>query len=235
MVSGRRTLSQAVSAEILERIRSGLYRPGEKLATEREIMAEFDVGRNVAREAIQALVALGLVDVRPGRGSVVLGTTATQAVDTTALSALLYDHSVDDLNEFRRVIEVEIATRAAKHATDSDLAVMRRQLDQFRSRFEAGLSVVEPELGFHDAIAHASQNAVYYQVLELLRDRLANARSLVEHLEWVNQRAMDDHEAIFAAIEAHDSDAARRAMAKHMELAAEAIAEARRLRDERPE
>jgi GntR family transcriptional regulator, transcriptional repressor for pyruvate dehydrogenase complex len=85
-------------------------------------------------------------------------------------------------------------------------------------------------LAFHDAIASASKNAIYEQVLALLRTRLASARSLVEHVDWVNERAMQDHEDIYNAIASQDVSAARAAMRKHMELAAEAIEDARRSR-----
>ena len=66
MQLGRQTLSQAVSAAVLDRIRSGEFGPGDRLPTEKSLMAEYGVGRNSVREAVQALVTLGLVDVRPG-------------------------------------------------------------------------------------------------------------------------------------------------------------------------
>ncbi len=231
MISGRRTLSQALTQEILERIRCGTYRPGDRLPTGKGLMEEHSVGRNVAREAVQALVAMGIVDVRPGRGAVVLNFETRQALDAETISALLLDHTVDDLNEFRRVIEVEIAARAAERATAIDLATMRERLATFSSRYRAGISVVEPELGFHSAIAHASGNAVYEQVLDLLRDRLAAARTLVEDMDWANERAMQDHQAIYDAIAVHDVAGARAAMRKHMQLAFDAIAQARLRRD----
>src|SRR5215204_5072864 len=127
MVSGR-TLSQAVTEAILDRIRAGEYRPGDRLSTEKGLMEQFGVGRNVVREAVQGLVAMGLVDVRPGRGAVVIGVDTSRAMDPGTVAALLLDQTVDDLNEFRAVIEVEIATRAAARATPADVTRLRDQL-----------------------------------------------------------------------------------------------------------
>jgi GntR family transcriptional repressor for pyruvate dehydrogenase complex len=229
-VAGRTTLSQAITNELLERLEGGVYPPGGKLATEKQLMDEFDVGRNVVREAVHSLVAMGLIEVRPGRGALVTGIDSANAIAPERFSALLTDAAVDDINDFRRIIEVEIAIKAAKNATDDDLREMRVHLDEFSRRYAAGVAVTEPELEFHAAIARASGNDVYVQVLELLRDRLASARDLAATVDWVNIRAMEDHEEILKAIADHDPDAARAAMRKHMKLAVQAIEAARQLK-----
>ena len=229
-MAGRTTLSQALTNELLGRLEAGVYPPGGKLATEKQLMDEFDVGRNVVREAVHSLVAMGLIEVRPGRGALVTGIDSANAIAPEKFSALLTEAAVDDINEFRRVIEVEIAIKAAEHAVEADLQEMRAHLDEFSRRYAAGSAVTEPELAFHAAIARASGNDVYVQVLELLRDRLASVRNLAATVEWVNVRAMEDHEAILKAIADHDSAAAGAAMRKHMALAVEAIEAARQLR-----
>jgi DNA-binding FadR family transcriptional regulator len=231
MVSGR-TLSQAVTEAILDRIRAGEYRPGDRLATEKGLMEQFGVGRNVVREAVQALVAMGLVDVRPGRGAVVIGVDTSRAIDPGTVSALLLDQTVDDLNEFRSVLEVEIATRAAERATPADIEQLKELLAQYRDRVEHGRSLSEIELSFHGSIASASHNAVYVRVLDALHGLLAQARGMTENIEWSRVRSLADHQEILAAIEAHDTAAARDAMRRHMELARESTEEARRRRTE---
>lgn len=192
-------------------------------------MSEFDVGRNVVREAIHSLVSMGLVDVRPGRGAVVTTIDSAHAIGFETFSALLLDAAVDDLNEFRKVIEVEIAGRAATSASESDLKEMRRHLDEFAKRFHNGLSVTEPELAFHHSIAVASGNAIFPQVLDVLKSRLATARTLAAIVDGVTARAMEDHEAIFQAISDHNQALARKAMSRHVDLAVEATSTARQL------
>ena len=113
MQLGRQTLSQAVSAAVLERIRSGEFGPGDRLPTEKMLMEEYGVGRNSVREAVQALVTLGLVEVRPGRGATVIGIESENALDAETLSALLKEEAVDDLYAFRRLLEAETSACAA--------------------------------------------------------------------------------------------------------------------------
>jgi GntR family transcriptional regulator, transcriptional repressor for pyruvate dehydrogenase complex len=225
-----KTLSQAVTEAILDGIRAGEYRPGDRLPTEKELMAQYGVGRNVAREAVQALVAMGLVEVRPGRGGILLGVDTSRAMDSSTVAALLLDNTVDDLNEFRRVIEVEIATCAAQRATDADVEAIRVQLEHYRTQIESGGPLAAAELTFHGAIAKASHNAVYIQVLETLHELLSKAREMTEGVEWARAKSLEEHELIFAAIEARDPKAAHDAMLRHMQLAFEATAEARRRR-----
>src|SRR4051794_2917676 len=105
----RRNLSQAVGEELLSAIREGRLRPGERLPPERELMERFSVGRNTIREAIQSLAAMGVLDVRPGRGTMVLSTPKESALDAATLAALLDDQTVLDLYEFRLLLEVETA------------------------------------------------------------------------------------------------------------------------------
>lgn len=60
-------------ADILaERIRSGQYPKDSRIPTESELVEEFEVGRNTARRAVEALRQRGLVETVPTRGSYVL-------------------------------------------------------------------------------------------------------------------------------------------------------------------
>src|SRR5215471_4879126 len=127
----RQTLSQAVSAAVLERIRSGEFGPGDRLPTEKMLMAEYGVGRNSVREAVQALVTLGLVEVRPGRGATVIGIESENALDAETLSALLKEGAVEDLYAFRRLLEVETASCAAQKATETEIEEIDRCLRAF--------------------------------------------------------------------------------------------------------
>ena len=101
-------------------------------------MQEYGVGRNSVREAVQALVTLGLVDVRPGRGATVIGIESDAVMDAETISVLLKEEAVDDLYSFRRLLEVEIASRAAVAATPRDLEEIAASIRAFESRARAG-------------------------------------------------------------------------------------------------
>ena len=178
MQLGRQTLSQAVSAAVLERIRSGEFGPGDRLPTEKSLMAEYGVGRNSVREAVQALVTLGLVDVRPGRGATVIGIESDAVMDSETISVLLKEEAVDDLYAFRRLLEVEIASRAAIAATPDDLEGIAASIRAFESALEQGRPISRLDDEFHAAVAQASHNAIYATVLDAVSGLIANARRL---------------------------------------------------------
>ena len=223
MQLGRQTLSQAVSAAVLERIRSGEFAPGDRLPTEKMLMEEYGVGRNSVREAVQALVTLGLVEVRPGRGATVIGIESVNALDAETLSALLKEEAVDDLCAFRRLLESEASACAAVNATDDEIDEIARCAAAFEHAYAGGVPVSPADDAFHAAIARASHNSVYATMLDAVSVLIANARRLTEHVSWAVPRAIEEHALVLEAIRVHDGDAAGTAMRRHIDSAIEAI------------
>jgi DNA-binding FadR family transcriptional regulator len=219
----RQTLSQAVSAAVLDRIRAGEFAPGDRLPTEKMLMAEYGVGRNSVREAVQALVTLGLVEVRPGRGATVIGIESDTALDAQTVSVLLKEEAVDDLYAFRRLLEVEIASRAAEHASAEDVDRIERCLRAHHFAYSQHAPVSQADDELHAAVAQASHNSVYATILDAVTGLIANARRLTERVPWAVERAIEEHEQIFEAIRSHDAAAAAEAMRRHMDSAIEAI------------
>jgi GntR family transcriptional repressor for pyruvate dehydrogenase complex len=220
---GRQTLSQAVSAAVLERIRGGEFTPGDRLPTEKQLMAEYGVGRNSVREAVQALVTLGLVDVRPGRGATVIGIESSSVMDSEMISVLLKEKTVDDLYAFRRLLEVEIARVAAVAATPRDVEDIAAAVRAFDSALELGSPIGDYDLRFHAAVAAASHNMVYVTMLDAVSGLIVHARRLSANVYWTSARGKLEHTQLAAAIEAHDPDAAGAIMATHIDGAIEAI------------
>jgi DNA-binding FadR family transcriptional regulator len=223
MQLGRQTLSQAVSAAVLERIRSGEFAPGNRLPTEKMLMEEYGVGRNSVREAVQALVTLGLVEVRPGRGATVIGIESENVLDAETLAALLKEDAVDDLCAFRRLLETETAACAARNASDDEIAEIQRRLAAYEHAHARGSAVSPADNAFHAAIARASHNSVYATMLDAVSALIANARRLSERVPWAVPRAIEEHARVVDAIKARDADAAARAMRTHVDSAIEAI------------
>ena len=223
----RRNLSQAVTEELLRLIGTGEFRAGERLPTERGLMDRFQVGRNTVREAVHALASQGLVDVRPGRGAVVLSMSANQALDNTVIAALLDDQAVSDLYEFRRLIEVEVAGQAADRASEEDLEEIGGELKTYLHAYHERLPTWEEDVAFHRAVAAASHNVIYLEVLDLVNDKLSATRKETQRDGTVLIRAAKEHRAIFDAIKARQPDLARAAMAHHIETAVWALDRAR--------
>jgi GntR family transcriptional repressor for pyruvate dehydrogenase complex len=217
----RQNLSQALSEEILERIRVGEWGPGDRLPSERKLMEQFKIGRNAVREGVQALVQLGVLDVRPGEGTTVLASQALLSNET--MSAILSDRTIDELYELRLVIEVDAAGRAAERATQADLRAIEDALQRYRQAFESGETGSQYDVEFHRVVAQASQNELYTQVLESAADRLLAVRRETDKLPGLIDLAMRGHEEIAKSILRSDPRAARKAMHNHIGAARKAL------------
>ena len=145
-------------------------------------MELYNVGRNTVREAVHALAAQGIVDVRPGRGATVLGISTDQALDAETVAALLSDQAITDLYEFRRLIEVETAGRAADRAEPADLEALELALETFLHAYKEMMPTWKADVEFHWLIAAASHNVIYGIVLDAMNDRLLVARHETQRL-----------------------------------------------------
>lgn len=129
------------------KICSGLYKPGEKLPTEPEVMAEQGVSRTVVREGDLRLQAAGMVETRHGVGTFVLPTTS-QPVHPLDFSTVVTIRDVLAMLELRISLETEAAGLAAVRRTEEQLERMRLAVQAFEEGVSRGETSVEPTISF---------------------------------------------------------------------------------------
>ncbi|HSV40244.1 MAG TPA: FCD domain-containing protein [Nocardioidaceae bacterium] len=224
-------LSKSITDELLARISRGDFGPGDQLPTETELMVEYGVGRNTVREAMQALRALGIVEIRPRLGARVLESAGENVLATSAISRLLRDGTVDELYDVRLVLEPAAAERAARNRSEEDLLAIKRALTHFRVAYEMGENVFEADIAFHAAIAQASGNSMLARILSPMADVLAEARRATGTLPEAVELALHEHDLIAAAIEAKSARSARAAMTTHIKSGIWAINELKKRDD----
>jgi len=204
-----------ISRQLLEAIVSGRYQPGDQLPSERELTEMFKASRIAVREALDALVAKGIVSVAHGRRTTVNPMEQWNALDPEVLMLMKGEEAFDQLYVMRRIIEPELAALAAKKITPDALETLRGLSDLPLD--DTSEQHVERDTKFHLEIARATQNTVLLVVLlsvdELLRETRRRTFSVPGELE----KAREWHHMIFNAIEKRDPTAARRAMRDHME------------------
>lgn len=218
-------LSKKVADDLLERVARGEYKPGDRLPSEATLMAEYGVGRNTIREAMQGLRTLGLVEIRPRLGATVLSGRADITLASSAMSALLNDQTVIDLYEVRLVLEPAAAAKAASHRTERDIEAIRRALTHFRVAFEMGSPIWQADIEFHQAVAEASGNSVFSRILAPMSDLLIHSRQATGAIPEAAERAFGEHQEIAEAIFAGSSKLARAAMTTHIRSAMWALSQ----------
>jgi GntR family transcriptional regulator, transcriptional repressor for pyruvate dehydrogenase complex len=212
-----------IAEEIVERITNYILdenlKPGVKLPSERELMTRLSVGRSSLREAIKTLGAIGIVEVRVGEGMFVGHGQTSLLTKPLAWGLLIGEHSLREVIEARRLIEVELVTLAAQRATDDDLAEIAAEVDAMADCLDDTAGFVNHDHAFHLAIARAAHNSVLFHVLDTLRHII---RALIYQIYATvseTEPGYREHRAIFAALRAHDADTARATMTTHLNKA----------------
>ncbi len=216
-----RGLVQAIVDDLTSHIRGGQIKPGNKLPSESEIMANFGVSRTVVREALSKLQASAMVETRHG-----IGTFALPLPDNSNFKIVDTDLStvadVISVLELRISLETEAAGLAAQRRTDSNMHTLEEALKGFSDSIEHDSDAVSSDFEFHMEVARATGNRHFADLMTYLgtmiipRARVNTPSSAPEGRLSYLQKVHGEHESIFNAIRAQDPDAARAAMRTHL-------------------
>lgn len=214
------TLASSIGQALRESIRSGLYRPGDKLPSEAKLTQEHNVSRTVIREAIAALRADGLVDPRQGAGVFVLEPISApvlpfQNVDNAKVS------SVIELLELRAPVEMEAAALAAQRRSPAQEEAIIERHRAIIDCIDGGRPTIEVDFDLHLAVADATNNPRFVEFLRIMGEGMIPRSALREpNAERTSgeylQRLVEEHGRIVAAISNGDVDDAREAMRVHL-------------------
>src|SRR3954453_15489360 len=152
-----------VLEQLREAILSGRIRPGERLPNERELCETFGVGRPTLREALRSLEAVGMIEVRTGKGGGSYAVTPSETPLGAALGSLvnLRGASLEDLAEFRVDFEGENAAWAARRADAGDISVLEATVAEARAAAltPAGRgALARIDVRWHELLARATKN-----------------------------------------------------------------------------
>jgi GntR family transcriptional regulator, transcriptional repressor for pyruvate dehydrogenase complex len=215
--------SASLSAQIVAEVRDALFarklKPGDFLGTEKHLAARFGVSRIVARDALRTLQALGIADIKMGKGGgarVARGNPRLFA-EALAVQLDLTGVSAAESMDVQRAIETLAAELAAEHATAADHARLKRLLDEAEALIDDTPAYTRSCRDFHLALAEASHNRVL--VTQLIS---------LQHVSWpsenrtltpqVARHILAVHRELFALVEMRDAAGARRLMDDHVKM-----------------
>ena len=223
--------SSFIADQILHMIKTGEYKAGSRLPSERTITEQMGVSRPSLREAISALQIVGILESRPGDGTYVATPIATEDIMHRAISVLEEGDSPFEFMEARKAMEIGAVRLAIKVASDSDLAALKEAWEEKCIRGRRGDLDDYQRYGkeFHLAIARATKN----RVIETITDKLLDM--IIQPL-WVNMRReyflkdlsrieqmLDIHDRIVKAIFKRDRDEAVHAVEIHYDIQIEQV------------
>jgi GntR family transcriptional repressor for pyruvate dehydrogenase complex len=209
-------LSDKVADMMLETILSQRLAVGDRLPSERELGEQFGVSRTVVREAVRALVAKGLIEVRSGSGLRVAAVGAANVSESMGLFLRGATLDFAKVHEVRKMLEVHIAGVAAERRTAEDVAEMTGVCEQMEAAMDDVGQASLHDLEFHRAIARATHNELYLVLLDSIGHPLVDIRR--ENLSaGSGPDTVRLHRAILDRITAGDPAGAQAAMSEHLD------------------
>jgi DNA-binding FadR family transcriptional regulator len=211
-------LYRQIAEQLRVAIGNGEFTTGQRLPAERDLARQLGVSRPTVREALIALEVQDWVEVRVGSGVYVLDRASRQAANEPISNA---EWGPLELIRARRVVEGETAAIAAGLAKRKDIVAMNKAIARMQDEAASGNTPQDGDRDFHSAIVQAGGNSVLVETVQNFYDARRGPifARLGGHFEnpksW--KAAIAEHQAIVAAVAAHDPDAARLAMHRHLD------------------
>lgn len=211
-----------VFAYLRERLLDGTLKAGDRLVAERELAAQLGVGRPVLREALRALAMLGVVDIRPGMGTVVRRPDVSILGEFFAFALGQQSDIVADVMQARIAIEIQAARLGCARATEADHGRLRDALARIEATIDDPVAGGQADFAFHLALVQAAHSdtllGIYQAVGDLLSRSHVLRRGLVQFSPGMRDYLIEDHRRVFAALAARDPDDADETLRRHFSI-----------------
>lgn len=197
--------------ETLRRMIFGGELPAGSDHLETELADRLAMSRTPVREAILALEAQGLVEIRPRRGVRILPVAPDD---------------MRDIYDILTALESTAAERAAERKlSDADLAGLTAAMETMERTLAANdlEAWAEADDSFHQTLVELSGNSRMVTLVGMMRDQVRRARLATLHLRPVPVQSNHDHRAVLEAIRKGDAATARRLYHDHGTRAREAL------------
>lgn len=216
-----------IGLELEKQLKQGQYQPGQKLPSERKLSELFNTSRATIREAIIMLELEGLVEVKQGAGLFFRNShyDAESTINNFTPELKVSEVGPFELLQARFVLETSIAEFAAKNIKISELRELREIIRKQESSLGDDSALFEQlDREFHLCIAEATQNRVLIDTAKRMWNvvrtenvlwKQLNIRYL--HEQPLKESWLNEHKAIFAALQQRDPTMTRNAMLKHLE------------------
>lgn len=215
-------LAARVSGYILDEIRAGRIKAGEKIYPQRKFARDLDVSMGAIREALNALALANIVVVKPGKGTFISDLSFKDIFNPTQIEFKIDNETIKDLLELRIVFEVMAMKLVCEKASDEDLekignivekevsAVRRQDLKEY----------INLNYDFHMEIIKSAHNKVleviYRNTVTQLTKRIEKAIKKKKNMDIMHNA----HKDIYQYLKVRDAGNASKIMEEHVKESA---------------
>ncbi len=220
--NSKKTVTQRIIEEITSYIREGEIGPGEKLPSEKELRERFDVGRSSIREALHALVALGVLESHAGKGYYVKENYSLPLDNSLLFDLVLEEEDFFDMVELREIFEKQIGVLAIQRATDENIKRVKLAVKEMQEAKERGEELINYTTQIHVELARASHNSMAIRVMELLLPLIV---SKAKEALIPPERDCREHERLARAFLVGDAEKIKKEVSDHLDYLRERFTE----------
>jgi len=211
--------------DVIQKVQQALIRgdlqAGQRLPSEAKLVQQLGVGRGTVREATKMLSAMGVVESRQGDGTYICDTISPKVINPLLFTVLLESKNMENLYEFRRMVDVGYSTLAAEKATEADFERMDAliaEMETYREVAERDIeTLVAMDFRFHHAILDATQNPLLIKVgqmlMEMFRETIKRSVSTIGGVRWT----VSQHRRLLEALRSRDAAQVREAVLMGLE------------------
>ena len=213
---------QSIVEQFVGLIRDGSFKISQKLPSERILAEMLHVSRPSVREALRAMEIIGLIEIRPGDGTVITNLNIGPFINTIAPLFLKREGFEVELLEFRSMLEVKAVELASKHITPEKADQLHEQIKKMKQALDAD----DPDLGaradieFHRLIFVLTDNIVLTKasecVVSILEISVRYARTLLLEDAANAEKLYREHSGIYKAIRDGSAERAKKHMEEHL-------------------
>jgi GntR family transcriptional repressor for pyruvate dehydrogenase complex len=216
----RKKLGDAVLEEIKRMITDGELGEGDKLPNQNDFSAQLGVSRPSLREALHTLNLMGVIEQRPGLGTVIK--SANPALWLEQLSPPLVSDAKASLEllEARRFIEVGVVELAVLNATAQDIKDIGEIIRQMKPALEKEQlkKYSELDMAFHEHLAIASHNRYMKHMFLTIRGLMEQfIREAFTVIPGLLEKSLVFHVNIYEGVKNRDARKAVTNMKKHIQ------------------
>jgi GntR family transcriptional repressor for pyruvate dehydrogenase complex len=207
-----------ISDQIRELIYSGVFKPGDKLPSERELGNQFKTGRMVVREALRTLEQAGLIYIKQGSSGGAFIRHADGKVITSSISDMIKigNVSLEELTEARLGIEKIVLELSINKITRDDLHLLENNIKDSEEQISKAIRPLDSHLKFHLLLAKCTNNMLFERIVEsIMKVTESFLTQVVPDRIYLNN-ILGYHKEILQAIKQGDLYRAQEQMQSHL-------------------
>jgi GntR family transcriptional repressor for pyruvate dehydrogenase complex len=212
---------ELIISQIMDLMREGMLRPGDRMAPERELAQMLNVSRSSLREAFKVLETIDLIEVKPREGTFLKEPSLSSLLKLLPMMLVVKQNEPHtELFEIRSSLEIISARLAAKRRTKDHLGEIEKTLEIFRTSQDME-KLIEADIHFHRIVMEATGNSLFIAVMQviagLMQYSITFTKKNLAHFSDYHSINYKQHYDIYMAIKERDEELAGEKMGYNLE------------------